>query len=180
MNLSFKPSYKTLFRDNVIEVRKYPPCKKTIDTGQRYGRRSYFIPLPYQIYIGVLSITGQSTSRNFYISFANENDEFVYPTPWYGTDTIICMDLEWHLDIPEGADLNEAVSRFWSSYFWTPPQLKLSNMLGGDSYEEWSKLTIDEIVQRVHYGCRSTISLIDELKKIGAGTWPSDSRENYE
>ena len=98
--ISFKPSYKTLFKNDVMEVRKYPPCKKTINVFDDYdyhNLKSYFVPLPHQVYITIYRKFQKQYRRDrriFFVSFAAEDDEFVYPTPFYSVEEAICLDLE--------------------------------------------------------------------------------------
>ena len=166
--IKIKKTYKTIYQDEFIEIRKYPPCRRTIAVNRGYGGIDFYhLPLPYQIYIGVTSsrlLSAYGGKRVFSCAFAKKSDKLVYMMPFYGPTQPICVDGHWHYTIPLNADLGEAASRFWSTAFHKTTKIK--DVFGVDTFEEWSKLSIDDVLERLHYAQHSLVDLIDKITKM--------------
>ncbi len=165
-------SYKLLYKDKNIEIRKYPPCHRTLAVINTNGisiiHHHYFVPLPYQVYVDILLPPGSRISyggvRLFCLSFAKEDDNFVYPTPFYGASQYVCIDQHWHFGVPKNAKLEEAIRRFWSTNFWEPGS-RLREVLGVDTLKEWSKLTTEDVLKRLRYSRHSIEEMVNTIKK---------------
>jgi len=127
--------YKTLYQDDDVEVRKYPPVNRTLLSRNHSKLIGHFVPFPYQVYTAVRSkISG---GRLLYTAFAKADDKFLYATPFRSVDVPVCIDMRWHVVMPDDVDMGEAVGRYLSTYF--PPYIgsRLRHLLQVESYQEY-------------------------------------------
>ncbi len=159
--------YRILPHDT-LEIRKYNPCRRTIQTS-RYGLRDnyYFVPLPYVVYFGIpIDNKYYGKCKAFSLAFAKADDSFFYPTPFYGAGQPVCVDAKYHFAFPEDMDLGEIITKFWTTLFMdsglsASPAL-LSRVLKVDSFVKWSKLTPQQVVKGLEYGKHS----LEDITKI--------------
>ena len=168
IKIKIKKSYKLLYQDDRIEIRKYPPCRRVVSIWRDnlWGvREQIALPMPYQVYVGV-SYRSLPNVRHFSFAFGSRSNKCVYASPFGAVGQAICLDMEWHGSVPASADLAEAAARFWSTDFYIPQDYRLKQMIGVSNYQEWSKLTTDEVLKQLHYGRHSVEDLVKQLRAM--------------
>jgi hypothetical protein len=108
-------SYKLLYKDDTLEVRKYPPHKRTVSfqNGSQYN--SLFLPMPYMVYVGVTSSDGRY--KGICIAFAKRSNKFVYSTP-FNPHGFVCVDASYHYAVPAYRDMGDLIKRYWNTSFY--------------------------------------------------------------
>ena len=161
-------AYKLLYQDDRIEVRKYPPCCRTLLVQENYSGKvqHYFVPLPYQVYSAVKhdNCNGYGPGRYFFTAFAKKDDRFVYCNPFRGTRLPICIDNRWHYRIPNAVDMSEAIARYWSTYFWHTDLI--GSVFQVETHADWSKLNKRQVIRRLKYSRLDLEDLINTFKRI--------------
>lgn len=166
------PNFKTLYKGGGIEIRKYPPCSRTLfyltfcKLRSRWREEAIFVALPFQVYATVKNYccNGFGPGKFFFAMFAKGDDEFIYPTPFGPACSPICVDSRWHYGVPENEDMSEAIKRYWATYFNIYGAKLPLNVLKVENFEDWAQLTIDQVLDRLDYAKRPIAEVIERLK----------------
>jgi hypothetical protein len=135
-----------------FEVRKYNPVRRSI-TNSRGD--TFLLPMPYQIYITHEYTQSLGGYKTFYASFALENDDIVYGSPFYSPKSIICVDNEYHCSFPNSMDMGEIIQRYWSTsfgYLYFAPY-------SFNSLKGWSLLSTEQVMA----GMREKLAFVREM-----------------
>jgi hypothetical protein len=153
-------NYKLLFKNDILEVRKYPPCRRTIFREDGDGITPFFIPLPYQVYFVRETIYG----RELYLGFAKEDDKLIYPDPWNSTLIPVCIDTNHHVYLPETMSFEEIVGKFWATTFFEAGyEFSLMQRLQVRDFADWATKSPQEIVNNLRYAERKVSQIIRSL-----------------
>jgi hypothetical protein len=170
--------YKLLYQDKDLEVRKYPPSRRTICMG--WEDHTYFLHFPYMIF----AVRKQATrfggymrhraGQFLYANFAKEDDEFAYGPPLANINNVFSVCLGSHYDEKKGVDwyghfhqpdntsFEDLVGMFWASSFSSMPWGNSVEALRFNyrSLHNWSELSQQEVLDRLTYLKMSVEDLI--------------------
>ena len=164
LGIKKKKNYRLLHKDGIVEIRKYPPCYRTLLRGS--GCKPVFVPLPYQVFAGVKCshCSGYGPGRLFFAAFAGENDKVIYPSPFRSLSSPVCIDNQWHYRVPSKADLTEAIRRYWGTYFHDPHTM-LKRLFNVETLREWAKLSPERVLE-INYAERTVEGFVDDVLRI--------------
>jgi hypothetical protein len=157
-------NYETLYKTPTIEVRKYPPCKRTL----HIEGKDYFLQFPYMVF--AQRKTGEY--NYLYVAFAKEDDQFVYfPSLGHiqGDSWCICLAITDEFE-SEGKDFDELIDEFWFSRFCCPRMGHFSEAYKSLKknfvrYREWQKLSEKQVLKQLRYRKTSLKDFIKVVRK---------------
>ena len=164
--LTFERAYETILEEPNMEMRLYPPVRRTVLT---YGTpQENFLPFPYIVFLRKLCsnkwyfltrLMGEkpnvpielptvepslSCSFNYGLFKTTTEDQAIFQFPFLGRGPI-CLNNFYHYSMPLSFSFDRMISDFWSTPF--PPYFNTGLKKLGGSLRAWQNLTIDEVVE---------------------------------
>jgi hypothetical protein len=148
--------FSVLYEDRDIEVRKYPPSRRTVDI----DGHEYFLHFPYMVFARRIVIHPDSnqTGTFLYLAFAKEDDNFVYCPPLPNINNLFCVCLgrrsNWYGHFRQSIDTSfeELINRFWFTdsygHWGNSGQALAANYA---RHRIWEKLSAEEVLERLVY-----------------------------
>lgn len=149
--------FSVLYEDRDIEVRKYPPSRRTV----YINYNEYFLNFPYMVFAKKTIIQPQELAGTYlYLAFAKEDDNFVYCPSLPNVNNLFCvclgheMNTEWfgHFQQPIKTSFEELINRFWftNSYgYWGNSGKALAANYARN--RKWEKLSAEDVLERLVY-----------------------------
>lgn len=133
--------YQTLYHgriSNDLEVRKYPPTKRTITV----AGRQYFLQFPPIIVARI----GGANSCKFFAAICDDADH-IYMLPFGGcaADFSVCLDQRNHYNFPPNVSLDSLLRVFWQTDF----RSFMENGAFGGRLHNWAKMDLEQVFQEI-------------------------------
>ena len=124
----------------ILEIRKYPPHKRTLKIAGSY----YFLQFPHAVYMRRL----RGYSVNLGVGFTDEIGKTLYSLPILSGFDATCLDLLFHFNFPLVTPFEDLISLFWQNEF---PNLiaSYSNNKAFKSYKDWANMSLAQVIENM-------------------------------